>query len=175
MMSPDPLVSRLPVEYGPPSISINGPDGAYSVYDLQRQIGPRTRSNGLWQYTDVLSWQRGTHFLKFGADFAHRLVTFQQARNPRANFGFDGTYTGSALADFMLGYVKTAGINPTHTNTDLHDWTQAYFIQDDWKINSRLTLNLGNALRLLRSLHTNRRQIRRYLPERFCDYEHSFI
>ena len=138
-----PLVSRLPVEYGPPSISINGPDGAYSVYDLQRQIGPRTRSNGLWQYTDVLSWQRGTHFLKFGADFAYRLVTFQQARNPRANFGFDGTYTGSALADFMLGYIKTAGINPTHTNTDLHDWTHAYFIQDDWKINSRLTLNLG--------------------------------
>jgi outer membrane receptor protein involved in Fe transport len=138
-----PLVSRLPVEYGPPSISINGPDGAYSVYDLQRQIGPRTRSNGLWQYTNVLSWQRGTHFLKLGADFAHRLVTFQQARNPRANFGFDGTYTGSSLADFMLGYVKTAGINPTHTNTDLHDWTQAYFIQDDWKINSRFTLNLG--------------------------------
>jgi len=138
-----PLVSRLPVEYGPPSISINGPDGAYSVYDLQRQIGPRTRSNGLWQFTDVLSWQRGTHFLKFGADFAHRLVTFQQARNPRANFGFDGTYTGSALADFVLGYVKTAGINPTHTNTDLHDWTQSYFVQDDWKVTPRLTLNLG--------------------------------
>jgi outer membrane receptor protein involved in Fe transport len=138
-----PLVSRLPVEYGPPSISINGMDGAYSVYDLQRQIGPRTRSNGLWQYTDVVSWQRGVHFLKLGADFAHRLVTFQQARNPRANFGFDGTYTGAALADFMLGYVKTAGINPTHTNTDLHDWTQAYFVQDDWKISPRLTLNLG--------------------------------
>ncbi len=53
-----PLVSRLPEEYGPPSISISGPDGAYSVYDLQRQIGPRVRSNSIWQYIDTLSWQR---------------------------------------------------------------------------------------------------------------------
>lgn len=138
-----PLVSRLPYEYGPPSISINGPDGAYSVYDLQRQIGPRTRSNGLYQFTDTLSWQRGSHFLKFGADIAKRFVTFEQARNPRGNFSFDGTYTGSALADFMLGYIKSDGINPTHTNTDLHDVTQAYFVQDDWKVNPSLTLNLG--------------------------------
>jgi hypothetical protein len=72
-----------------------------------------------------------------------RVVTFQQARNPRGNFGFDGTYTGSALADFMLGYVKTAGINPTHTNTDLHDVTQSYYIQDDWKTTSRFTMNIG--------------------------------
>lgn len=138
-----PLVSRLPIEYGPPSISISGADGAYNLYDLQRQIGPRIRSNGLYQYTDTLSWQRGAHYLKFGADFAKRTVTFQQARAPRGQFTFDGTYTGSALADFMLGYIKSDNINPTHTNTDLHDLTQAYFVQDDWKFNSRLTLNLG--------------------------------
>jgi hypothetical protein len=63
-----PLVSRLPEEYGPPSISINGPDGAYSVYDLQRQIGPHVRSNSIWQFTDRLSWQHGRHFLKFGTE-----------------------------------------------------------------------------------------------------------
>jgi Carboxypeptidase regulatory-like domain len=138
-----PLVSRLPSEYGPPSISINGPDGAFSVYDLQRQIGPRVRSNSIWQFIDTLSWQRGKHFIKIGAEIDRRNVTFGQARAPRGAFGFDGTYTGSALADFMLGYVKTANINPTHTNTDLWDWTQSYFVNDDWKVSSRLTLNVG--------------------------------
>jgi hypothetical protein len=138
-----PLVSRLPAEYGPPSITINGPDGVYNVYDLQRQIGPRVRSNSIWQFLDTISWQRGKHFLKIGTEIDRRNVTFGQARAPRGAFGFDGTYTGSALADFMLGYVKTANINPTHTNTDLWDWTQSYFINDDWKINSRLTLNVG--------------------------------
>jgi hypothetical protein len=138
-----PLVSRLPAEYGPPSISINGPDGLYNVYDLQRQIGPRVRSNSIWQFLDTLSWSRGKHFLKIGAEIDRRNVTFGQARAPRGQFTFDGTYTGSALADFMLGYVKSDNINPTHTNTDLWDWTQSYFINDDWKVNPRLTVNLG--------------------------------
>lgn len=125
-----PLVSRLPSEYGPPSISINGPDGAYSVYDLQRQIGPRVRSNSIWQFTDTLSWQRGKHFLKFGTEIDPP-VTFGQARAPRGTFGFTGVYTGSSLADFMLGYVFTANLNPIHTNTNLWDWTQSYFLNDD--------------------------------------------
>ena len=138
-----PLVSRLPEEYGPPSISISGPDGGFSVYDLQRQIGPRIRSNSIVPITDTLSWQKGRHFLKFGIEFDRRGVTFGQARAPRGAFGFDGTYTGSALADFMLGYVKTASINPAHTNTDLSNLWQAYYVNDDWKVTPRLTLTLG--------------------------------
>lgn len=138
-----PLVSRLPKEYGPPTISISGPDGGYSVFDLQRQIGPRDRSNEIYQFTDSLSWQRGKHFLKFGADIARRHVTFEQARAPRASFSFDGTYTGSALADFMLGYVRSTTVNPAHTSTDLWNWWQGYYVNDDWKVNSRLTLNIG--------------------------------
>ena len=45
-----PGVSRLPQEYGPPSISISGPDGRFNTYDLQRQIGPRDRSNSILQF-----------------------------------------------------------------------------------------------------------------------------
>ncbi len=138
-----PLVSRDPKEYGPPSISINGPDGVFNVYDLQRQIGPRDRSNQIYQFVDSLSWQKGRHFLKFGADVARRNVTFLQARAPRGSFGFDGTYTGSALADFMLGYIRTTSINPAQTRTDLWNWWQSYYVNDDWKVNSRLTVNFG--------------------------------
>ncbi len=57
-----PGIAREPVHYGPPSISISGPEGGFSVYDLQRQIGPRDRYNQIFQFTDTLSWQRGTHF-----------------------------------------------------------------------------------------------------------------
>jgi hypothetical protein len=138
-----PLVSRLPIEYGPPSISVNGPDGAYAMYDLQRQIGPRTRSNSIAPITDALSWQKGTHFLKFGGEVDRRHVTFEQARAPRGSFGFDGTYTGSSLADFMLGYLRNASINPAHTNTDLWNFWQAYFLNDDWKVTPRLNITLG--------------------------------
>ena len=43
----------------------------------------------------------------------------------------------------MLGYVRTASINPAHTSTNLWNWWQAYYVNDDWKVTPRLTLNLG--------------------------------
>jgi len=139
-----PLVSRRPKDYGPPSVSItSGPDGSYSVFNLQRQIGPRDRANAVFDFNDILSMQRGRHFIKAGADILHRGFTFQQARDPRGTFNFDGRYTGSALADFMLGYVSRAQVNPDPTNTDLVAVWQSYFIQDDWKVTQNLTVNLG--------------------------------
>ncbi|MCC6588064.1 MAG: TonB-dependent receptor [Bryobacterales bacterium] len=139
-----PLVSRRPKDFGPPSISIsNGPDGGYSVYNLQRQIGPRDRANAVYDFNDILSMQRGRHFIKIGVDMLHRNFTFEQARDPRGTFNFDGRYTGSSLADFMLGYLARAQVNPDPTHTNLVGLWQAYFVQDDWKITPRLTLNLG--------------------------------
>jgi len=138
-----PLVSRLPEEYGPPSISVSGADGSYSMYDLQRQIGPRIRSNSIAPFTDTLSWQFGKHFLKFGGELDRRGVTFGQARAPRGQFSFNGNYTGSSLADFMLGYISSDNINPTHTNTDLTNNWYAGFINDDWKVTPRLNITLG--------------------------------
>jgi hypothetical protein len=138
-----PLVSRLPEEYGPPSISVSGPDGGFNMYDLQRQIGPRIRSNSIAPFTDTLSWQKGSHFLKFGGELDRRGVTFQQARAPRGQFSFDGTYTGSSLADFMLGYVRSASINPVRTNTDLYNYWTGVFLNDEWKVTPRLTMTFG--------------------------------
>jgi Carboxypeptidase regulatory-like domain len=138
-----PVVSRLPEEYGPPTISLNGPDGVYNMYDLQRQIGPRVRSNSIAPVTDVFSWQKGRHFLKFDAEVDRRGVTFGQARAPRGSFSFDGTYTGSAMADFLLGYIRSDSVNPAHTNTDLYNYWVALAANDDFKITPRLTLNFG--------------------------------
>jgi hypothetical protein len=138
-----PLVSRKPQEFGPPTITINGPDGGFDMYNLQRQIGPRDRSNEIYQFVDVMSWQRGKHFIKMGGDIAKRHVTFLQSRAPRASFNFDGTYTGSAVADFMLGYIKSDSVNPAQTSTNLWNWWQSYFVNDDWKVTPRLTFNMG--------------------------------
>jgi hypothetical protein len=138
-----PGIAHVPKYYGPPSISINGPEGGFSVYDLQRQIGPRDRSNQIFQFTDSLSWQRGRHFLKFGADIEDRNITFDQARDPRGSMAFDGTYTGSALADFILGYVKSSRLNPVDTHTNLWNWWYSFYANDDWKVRPNLTINLG--------------------------------
>jgi hypothetical protein len=46
-------------------------------------------------------------------------VTFGQARAPRGSFTFDGTYTGSAMGRFQLGYIRSDSVNPANTSTDL--------------------------------------------------------
>ena len=138
-----PGIAHTAKYYGPPSISINGPEGAFSVFDLQRQIGPRDRANQQYQFTDALSWQRGKHFLKFGADLEDRNITFDQARDPRGSMTFDGTYTGSALADFVLGYVKSSRLNPVDTHTRLWNWWTGIYANDDWKVRPNFTINLG--------------------------------
>jgi len=129
--------------YGPPTITISGPDGVYSTYNLQRQIGPRNRNNSNWQWSDHVSWQLKKHLIEFGGDFLYRNVTFDQIRNPRGQFTFNGQYTGSALVDFLLGYIQNDSSNPTHTSTDLYDVYPSLYFQDNYKVTRNLTLNLG--------------------------------
>ena len=145
-----PLVSKDPKFFGPPVVNIGGNDGSFSTFGLQRTIGPRERSNGIYQFVDNLSWQNGRHFLKFGADIARRLVTFNQARDPRGAFSFDGTYTAPLLADFMLGYVRTASLNPAVTVTDLTNFWQALLLQRRLQTLPASDSQLRPPLRLLR-------------------------
>src|SRR5262249_37964104 len=130
-------------DYGPPAVYINGPDGQFSTYNLQRQIGPRLRRYSVWQVDDTLSLQKGRHTFRLGIELSRRNFYFNQARNARGYFSFDGSYTGSALADFLLGYVKQASVNSTPTRTDLFSWWQAYFANDEWKPARNVVLSFG--------------------------------
>lgn len=138
-----PFSPNDPRYYGPPTINISGTDGVYSTYNLQRQIGPRNRSNNNWQWSDHVSWQLKKHLLEFGGDVLYRNVTFDQIRNPRGSFTFNGQYTGSALADFLLGYIQSDSSNPTHTSTNLYDLYPSLYLQDNYKLTRNLTINLG--------------------------------
>lgn len=138
-----PFSSSDPHFYGGPNITINGPGQSYRLFADLRNIGPRNRANGINQFVDNLSWQRGKHFFKFAVDIGRRTDYFSQARDPHGTFGFDGRYTGSALLDFLLGYTSSQSINPTVTRTNISSWIQAYSIQDNWSVTRTLTLNLG--------------------------------
>lgn len=138
-----PFASTDPHFYGPPILSISGPDGVFSLFQLRRTIGPRNRSNSAHSVDDVLSAQLGKHYMSFGAQLTFRNDTFDQIRDPRGNFNFNGQWTGSALADFLLGYMQTSSINPTHTFTNIRDLLQGYYVQDNWRAGSKLTVTLG--------------------------------
>jgi hypothetical protein len=100
-----------------------------------------TEPESTFEYTEKLSWIHGRHSIKAGGEF-RRLRHVTRAQFPSASMTFDGTFTGNAMADFVLG-------RPTNLfqQSYLEDVSRAGqyqpFIQDDFKISRRLTLNIG--------------------------------
>ena len=103
------------------------------------------------QYLDNLSWIKGRHTIKVGVDFETVTLYGYVTLSARPNFDFTGVYTqnpqsragtGSPFADFLLGWV-----NDYTTSTRPRNWSRQHtfesYIQDDWKVSSKLTLNVG--------------------------------
>lgn len=105
---------------------------------------PDGRSDLDYQYTDTLSWVKGNHSMKFGFDYERaQIFRHNYGSAVRGDYRFDGRYTGNGVADMLLGLPSSAlrGFGGQQ-----HYWFQnqfMFYIQDDYKISPRLTLNLG--------------------------------
>ena len=107
------------------------------------------------QFNDNVAWQRGAHGIKFGVEW-HRSDIFREAqRFRRGQFAFSGVYTaqfpnvassravtGNGMADLLLGWANQTTVG-NQLSEDVVAPYWAGFVQDDWKIGRRLTLNLG--------------------------------
>jgi hypothetical protein len=110
-----------------------------------------TRGSLNWDIQDTLTWIVKSHTLKFG--YNHRLLqgSNQQGSALSGNYTFGGLTTnpqatagtGSDLAQFLLGAVASgASIDRILGNT-FQGYAASAFVQDDWRITRRLTVNLG--------------------------------
>jgi outer membrane receptor protein involved in Fe transport len=104
---------------------------------------PKYQHTDQVQYLDTLTWLRGNHMLKVGADIMAPMNNeYVDIPSTRGNLGFSGQFTGNAVADFLLGYARQAELSNLHVvNQRRHAY--AFFVQDDWRATPRLTLNLG--------------------------------
>jgi len=109
------------------------------------------------QFEDSASLTHGAHNMKFGVQFIrYRNDYVPSTSNDGAagNIEFNGTYTGNAETDFMLGLPSYMGYGLGYSGTvgQRNNAIGAYF-QDDWKITPRLTLNLGLRWQLFTPLY----------------------
>lgn len=111
---------------------------------LREQPGGVNQINKNWDYADSLTWAHGRHVVKFGGEF--RYLTNFSGLAPEGTYGyftFNGNFTGYGFSDFLLGLpYSSQRLNPLTNRTQLDNETGIY-VQDAFKVNSRLTLDLG--------------------------------
>jgi hypothetical protein len=143
-----PLPGAVPPGDDTPTINLNGFLGS------RPQTADTNPSETTDQILDTVTWTKSKHTMKFGGDWRHSGSLFTQVFKDYQLGTY--TYNGSALgallgngaatpiASLLLGYPDqtTIGsvVNPA---TDAQQNAWAFFGQDDWKVNSRLTINFG--------------------------------
>jgi hypothetical protein len=148
---PSSFAGAIPPRFVP--IRINDYGGA-SIGQGGGQNGPSDD----FYVQETLTRVLGRHQLKVGGEFRYgkSIVEDPLAGASFGNFQFSRNFTslrpnvnnltvadgGNAFASFLLGYMASASV----TRSPVFDWRSAYsgvFVQDDWRLTSRLTVNLG--------------------------------
>lgn len=119
-----------------PFISVSG------FSPLGNPQGPGLRFTNTYELREVISYLTGRHNLKFGADLRNTRYNIAFGSGVNGSFSFNGTFTGNALADFELG-LPSSFTQSTLGIGHLHGYTYEWYVQDEWRLRSNLTLNLG--------------------------------
>ncbi len=120
-----------------PGISISGS----ANYDVSSW--PWHNKADDYQIRDDLSIVRGSHQMKMGVSWALYKKNQDLFGNTQGAFAFNGLFTGNPTADFLLGYANSYTELAVQDRGQWNNVSPAAYFQDNWHVNSRLTLNLG--------------------------------
>ncbi len=96
-----------------------------------------------YQIRDDISWTKGAHQLKIGGSWAIYKKIQDLFGQTQGGYTFNNTYTGNDFADFLLGYADSYNELAVQDHGLWNNVSWAAYVQDNWRVNHRLTLNLG--------------------------------
>jgi hypothetical protein len=145
ILGPDGPLNTLPTNYGIPNISLGPIQGL-------NELQPTFSLSQTISLSETLSWIHGKHNLRFGGDYRRVHRNFLGGSNSTGSFTFSGKFTedaaldpttGSALADFLLGFPQETNIDAPTSKSYLRDNVWDMYATDDWRALPSLTLNYG--------------------------------
>jgi len=96
-----------------------------------------------YQVRDDVSWTKGRHQIKIGGSWALYKKIQDVFTTTQGNFTFNGDFTGNDFADYLLGYAQGYSEDAVKDNGHWNNVSWAMYVQDNYRVNNRLTLNLG--------------------------------
>ena len=108
--------------------------------------------NGSYIFQNDTTWMHNAHNVRFGIEARKYYYDEDPRGSTSGNFTFTSDQTadpnsradtGFAFASFLLGAPARAALNITQVRPQSRWWNPAFYVMDDWKVNRKLTLNLG--------------------------------
>ena len=130
-----PVLNGIPI---PPEIAISSRVTLANNSSVNAQL-----ENEDYQLKDIFNWTRGRHSVKGGFEVFRKRYLNRSYFQTMGVFNFTGAISGNAVADYLLGKAATSNVAMPLTEQGGVQTSFNEFIQDDWRVTSRLTLNLG--------------------------------
>ncbi len=105
-----------------------------------------------YEMADNLTWTHGSHTIRGGFDIRWLRDQVVALETPSDDFGlltFQPTFTGNAFGDLLMGLPATTYVAMTGPNENPVGRQYGFYAQDEWQVNSRLTINYGLRWELL--------------------------
>jgi trimeric autotransporter adhesin len=143
-------ISTDPFDFGLPGLS-------FTSFGGLSDPTPRRELDQTYTISDTVAWNRAKHNWRFGGDYRRILQSFRSARNANGSFVFTGFATGDYsggstqaaantgydFADFLLGLPQQTSLQLGTDSYDFRANSFDLFVQDDWRVRSSVTLNIG--------------------------------
>ena len=112
----------------PSQFSLAGSSGKFEARDL-------------YDFRNTMSFFKGNHFMKAGLTAQVHNITAENLAN--MEYSFDGAWLGNRAAEFLIGWPQQFGSIQEPSYKGARRNVLHMFVQDDWKLSSKLVLNLG--------------------------------
>ena len=122
-----------------PSIYLVGSTGS----NYTSGVTPWDNSANDYQFRDDVSWTKGRHQFKMGGSLMLYQKVQDSFQETQGAFVFSGFYTGNDFADYLLGYSNNYSEAAVQGTGHWSNVSMALYFQDNYRVNQRLTINLG--------------------------------